>query len=369
MELDWRSTVLLVTGVPSVIAAVMAWHCSRERLASVLFIGLQTAWFLLTMPYIIGFSGAYDAYPELTFFPFNTELWLGPLWLLYIRALTARVLPERWWMWLLPGTIQTAYYTICFLFLGDAAAKFAFNDNVHEPYIVPFETALGLALIGFAALDSRTRIAQHRRWIESEHSNRERVDLAWLARSGFAIIMLALIWISADAIQAVTERFSYSFTFYIYALVGTVLLVLALEALSKVEVAVPKRAASIDGHPDVPEPPVSAKIDLDAVERELRHHGWHLDPDLTLSQLARKVGTNKTALSAAINHCTGDNFTSFINRLRVAEVCERLREDKGSQNLLQIAFEAGFGSKATFNRAFKKHTGMAPSAWIRAELT
>jgi AraC-like DNA-binding protein len=31
------------------------------------------------------------------------------------------------------------------------------------------------------------------------------------------------------------------------------------------------------------------------------------------------------------------------------------------KTILQVLFEAGFNSKASFNRAFKKHTGMTPS--------
>ena len=52
---------------------------------------------------------------------------------------------------------------------------------------------------------------------------------------------------------------------------------------------------------------------------------------------------------------------------RVEEVQARLRTP-GAQavTLLTIAFESGFASKATFNRAFKGTTGLTPSAWWAA---
>jgi AraC-like DNA-binding protein len=37
--------------------------------------------------------------------------------------------------------------------------------------------------------------------------------------------------------------------------------------------------------------------------------------------------------------------------------------DGGSGDLLAIALEYGFSSKASFNRAFLRHTGMTPSRW------
>ncbi len=38
--------------------------------------------------------------------------------------------------------------------------------------------------------------------------------------------------------------------------------------------------------------------------------------------------------------------------------------EQKNQTLLGIAFDCGFNSKATFNRAFKKQTGLSPKEWI-----
>jgi len=73
------------------------------------------------------------------------ELWIGPLLYLHTRALVTGS-SGRWWPWVLPGVVQSAHYTVCFVVLGDGASKFAFNDAVHELYVVPVETAVGLGL-------------------------------------------------------------------------------------------------------------------------------------------------------------------------------------------------------------------------------
>ncbi len=86
-----------------------------------------------------------------------------------------------------------------------------------------------------------------------------------------------------------------------------------------------------------------------------------LDSQLTLSNLAKQIGVNTTALSFVINNGFGKNFNDFVNEFRVAEVKNKLNEGAAENlNLLGIALDSGFNSKATFNRAFKKFTGISP---------
>ena len=59
------------------------------------------------------------------------------------------------------------------------------------------------------------------------------------------------------------------------------------------------------------------------------------------------------------------NFNDFINHYRIEAVKVKLREGEHQQTtLLGIAFDSGFNSKATFNRAFKKSTGTTPKNFI-----
>lgn len=366
MDLDWRTTLLLLTGVPSLIAAVWAWFQSREIKAARFFVGLIVAWVLLSTPYIIGFSGAYQAWPWLTFFPFNTELWLGPLWLLLVISLTQQELPEHWRFWLVPGLVQTSYYSICFLTLGDGPSKFAFNDSFHEPFIVPVETLVSLGLIIYASYDSARRLTVYRRQIAREHGNRDRVELDWLGRAWFAILIMAGIWIATDLLQAALGQWSYPTNFYVYLTIGVIFLVLSFDFLSRVDRVYPKFGKHDETEGASPKAQNEEKIDLGMLRETVKGANWHLDPELTLTDLARHLATNKSTLSAWLNSDEEGNFSTFINGLRVEAVCDRLRSSSEKPNLLLVAFQCGFGSKATFNRAFKKHTGQSPRDWLQA---
>jgi AraC-like DNA-binding protein len=76
------------------------------------------------------------------------------------------------------------------------------------------------------------------------------------------------------------------------------------------------------------------------------------------------LGTNSGRLSRAINLGLGVNFSSFINGLRAEGVAEVLGTGT-TTDLLDLAFEMGFASKASFNRAFRFRYSMAPSRYRR----
>ncbi|HTE33290.1 MAG TPA: helix-turn-helix domain-containing protein, partial [Chryseolinea sp.] len=90
----------------------------------------------------------------------------------------------------------------------------------------------------------------------------------------------------------------------------------------------------------------------------------YLDPELTLSQLAKDLNIGRSQLSQLINDSIGDNFYDFINKYRTEEV-KRLMNDPKVKNfsLLGLALEAGFKSKSTFNLIFKRFTGLTPTAY------
>jgi len=88
--------------------------------------------------------------------------------------------------------------------------------------------------------------------------------------------------------------------------------------------------------------------------------GWHLEPRLSSPELARRVGTNETYLSRTVNQGAGANFNRFINEIRVDEVKRKLLTD--GPDVLAIALDSGFNSKATFNRVFKDISGETPAA-------
>ncbi len=93
----------------------------------------------------------------------------------------------------------------------------------------------------------------------------------------------------------------------------------------------------------------------------------HLDPQITLQQIADLLGKNRNLVSHAINSEFHMNFFDFINSYRVAEFKGMISVDKHEhRTLLALAYEAGFNSKTTFNSAFKKLTDMTPRDYLKS---
>lgn len=94
------------------------------------------------------------------------------------------------------------------------------------------------------------------------------------------------------------------------------------------------------------------------------------NPELKLTDLAAHLELSPHYLSQLLNIHVGENFYDFINRRRVEEFKESLNDPtKQHFNLLGLAYEAGFNSKAAFNNAFKKYTGMTPSEFRQGGAT
>lgn len=92
----------------------------------------------------------------------------------------------------------------------------------------------------------------------------------------------------------------------------------------------------------------------------------YLNPELTLTDFAQRLQTHSKLVSAVINEAFDKNFNDFVNEYRVNIFKEKVNDAKLKHlTLLAIAFECGFNSKSTFNRAVKKATGEMPSAFIQ----
>ena len=96
------------------------------------------------------------------------------------------------------------------------------------------------------------------------------------------------------------------------------------------------------------------------LDKEIREHNWYCQPRLSLNQLSDLSGMATRDISRSINLVAGMSFNDYINYHRIEQIKHALHADDNT-NLTDLAFAAGFSSKATFNQSFKKVTGMTPS--------
>ena len=95
----------------------------------------------------------------------------------------------------------------------------------------------------------------------------------------------------------------------------------------------------------------------------------YLQHDITRDDLSKAVGTNRSYLSLYFAQ-QGETYNSYINKLRIQHFVNDYREaiaTKRPFTAQQLAHESGFGSYATFGRAFKQTMGQTVTEWMKDE--
>lgn len=129
-------------------------------------------------------------------------------------------------------------------------------------------------------------------------------------------------------------------------------------------------------HTDIPKISVS-KYAKSKLSEDEAHRIWsllkehikkvkpHLDSEVDPKKLSSQIDVSTHKLSQVINTKSGLSFNDFINKHRIEAVKNMMKSEKHQHlSLLGMALEAGFTSKATFNRAFKKLENCTPSQYL-----
>ena len=87
-------------------------------------------------------------------------------------------------------------------------------------------------------------------------------------------------------------------------------------------------------------------------------HPW------TLATLAHEIASSRTVLAERFSNLVGVPPMSYLMRWRLQLAAEQL--SRGSAKVATVATNVGYDSEAAFSRAFKRETGLSPSAWRRA---
>lgn len=183
--------------------------------------------------------------------------------------------------------------------------------------------------------------------------------LNWIKRVVIALAIFSVIFTLTTLIDSLF--FDYAFNFFgypIFIILAAITYWLGIEGFSR---------RKDQAFKNIPAISKDEQQQLDIIAQQLQdlmsQEKLYTDPELTLSTLSRKLNTKPYLLTKTLNTVIHKKFSDYVNELRIEEV-KRLLSDKKNDNLtlLALAYDAGFNSKASFNRAVKKITGNPPSA-------
>lgn len=358
LAFGWRTAVLAVAFVQLVLLATALARQTRNRPANRTLAALLVILAGMITPWMIGFAGFYDRWRWLSFAPFAISLAIAPLAYLYIYALILGRWPRDGWRHLVPAAIQFTYLGGAFVLLRQPFKNDWLGLSAPAYDIVTgMGVVAGLVAYGVAGW---SLIQRYGAWLPRQRSDDHRFALAWLSRAVAALFVLLAVW-TGYGVTDLIQPLGYAGLMGLYLGIATIALFIGIEGWRHAALPFPGMVEA--------EPPTPSLTDwksrADDWAERVRRERLYADPELSVASLARALGTNTAYISRAFNEGLGENFSAFINRLRSDEVAARLRDGTGG-DLLDLALDCGFSSKASFNRAFRAAFDCSPSEYRRA---
>lgn len=204
--------------------------------------------------------------------------------------------------------------------------------------------------------------------LKANFSNLKTRELGWLAHLLMAFLVLALLDLCRMLLQPLEQPWQLFFdqllsvAVNIGALIVVYLLIwralkqqLNFHGASREEADIAKEVIIT---------PVTIDPDLvKEIEQIMLSEKPYLDQELSIQQLADRMGWPVKRLSAVINTNYQRNFNDFINHYRIEHACHLLKTRPKTEKMLSIQLDSGFASKSVFNHYFKKIIGCNPSEY------
>ena len=335
--------------------------------------------------YMLGFGGWYDSHDGYSsfmfYFPFHNFLLLGPLIYFYFRSLTNHefTITRRDYLHFIPWGITLGIYLIAFLgdflifkwLLGEEFPNHFGTQGrlgtIQQGKISGYVQWAGMiSLVIYMVLTIR-EFRQYKKYLLDNFSETEGIEFGWLRTVLWAFIIgIGINWTFAF-IQNFMD-FSYVEiwnSFFVIAVMIYFISIPGYSATNQIPVLSFEPEKIVEVVPDNPEMAAEINHWKEKIENFMTNEQPFLNPNLTLKYMAQHLKTNTSVLSKAINTGFDQNFNDFINSYRVRAVQEKLATPKYQQyTLTSVAYECGFNLKATFNRAFKKFSGVSPKQFL-----
>lgn len=401
-EFNLQSSFLLIFFVHIMVYAFMLWRrgyrtesVSDKLLGSFLFFAA-----LSVVPWMTGFAGWYNplnpVYRDILFYtPFVHGLCFGPLLFLYVKTITNfnYRLQKKDWLHFLPGIIYFFWCIVVVVVDKGILDKYFLMNGENDPDFDDWYVWLQKISILFYLILSIRFYVQYKKYVSYEMSFAEAADFNWLRNFLIAFGIITLLPIIESILNQFTffQKLNYYGSWYYFFLFGLVVYYIAINGYNAISIPLrkllfqpalllqyqsaktllpaPTQSQVEDIAHEVLETQTNEDENLKAWKTKIMHamqqDKSYEDAELTLTQLAKKLSTNTSVLSRVINQGFGVNFNDFVNGFRVNAIIDLLKKgEQKTQTLLGISFDCGFNSKATFNRAFKKQTGVSPKEWM-----
>jgi AraC-like DNA-binding protein len=399
-EFGFYSSILLIFFVHGLVYAILLWRkavvnetAADRWLSFFLFLSI-----LYIAPWMLGFGGWYDKQPYrdvLFYVPFQHLYFMGPVIFFYVQSLLnpSFRFGKKEWLHLLPGILYLLFCVVVVVTDKLVLKKYFFLANGEDPDFDAWYQFTGFVSMLVYFILSLRYYSMYKKLVLQAISYADGVQFRWIRNFLLAFLIMLSIRLLFFIVNFFTEMW-YADTWWYFLAFAILFYYIAISGYANsVETKLAFKPNLMNYRPVLLlnyQPEVTDVEDAEVVEIQptineqaapdelmnewkpkllhlLQHEKLYEDPELSLTQLARQLQSNPSFISMVINRGFRMNFNDFVNQFRIEAVKEMLQKgEHKQQTLLGIAFDCGFNSKATFNRAFKKATGQNPKDYITA---
>lgn len=305
---------------------------------------------------------------------FCIEVFLGPLIYLYIKSLFQdnKFFLKRNWFHFLPFvgfltlvTIPLMYYIFTEVYL------FNYLEYLNDDSSVP-EIILMTFLIAYIIASLRL-FHRYSRAMQSNFSTIDENDFKWVRKMLIGALSVSLISLTITLYDTFISEIDWEIDYITMISLSIWIGYLGYYGVNQTKILLPRFLIEPEATAktnDSRSNPLAntSEAELNALKTSLikllDNDKPYLEEELNLSILANQLDTTDKKLSTLLNQYMNTTFYDLINSYRIASVKEKMASEKyDGLTLLGIAYESGFKSKTSFNRIFKKETGLSPSEY------
>jgi AraC-like DNA-binding protein len=205
-------------------------------------------------------------------------------------------------------------------------------------------------------------LLRYKQWIRTRYSNLKNISLGWLQ---IPVIFYSCFWLLWTILRSL-DTFAFQNTlkeiYFLPANIGVAIITCWIGFKGYVRSQTDAKGFLVT--PVKMDKSISRPKEANEILALMENQKPYLNPELDLSMLSKQVNINSKVTSYILNHELKTNFYEFVNKYRVEEFKNRVRQkDSEKFSLLGLAYECGFNSKSTFNLVFKKFTGQTPKKY------
>ena len=223
--------------------------------------------------------------------------------------------------------------------------------------VVPAVAAYVVALVIGFTVYMVGAVRQYGKWLHDNYADLEHKQI----RTSLIVAAVLLIFFGLYSCEVGNRAFYFLIQVDYLLLIG--FLLWRVETLSDLGGCATTVNEEIHNNPE--------NADHDNIGELLQRHcieaQLYLQHDLTITQLAKMIGTNRFYLSRYFSN-NGTTYNAYINGLRINHFINIYQEALSSRQpstAQQLAYQSGYRSYSTFSLAFKQLMGQNVTTWMR----